>query len=251
MLKVIDASGLTAPNELLPIRGTALRIERAGRRLLDCPAFEVSGDGTLVLLGPNGAGKTLLLKVLANLVTPDAGIVTWAGRAPDRARALKLGFVLQKPVLLRRSTLANVMYPLAVAGVEKPEQWSRAMRALRLAGLEALADTPARVLSGGEQRRVAIARALVTDPDVLFLDEPTANLDPAATSAVEALIRSVKERGYPVVLVTHDIGQARRLADEAVLMAGGRIAEQGAADRFFAAPQSAEAKAYLAGDIVL
>jgi tungstate transport system ATP-binding protein len=250
MLEASNTAGLKMANSLLPIHGTGLSITRAERRILDCPEMTVTGDGTLVILGHNGAGKSLLLKALAGLIVPDEGCVTWAGRLPDRTRALKLGFVLQRPVLLRRSALANVMYPLAVAGVGSRDQRSRALRSLREARLESLAGLPARVLSGGEQRRLAIARALVCEPEVLFLDEPSANLDPAATLSVEAQIRSAREAGCPVVLVTHDLGQARRLADEVVLMARGRVVEQAAATHFFKAPQSAEAKAFLAGNII-
>ena len=249
MLKSTLPSASRDPESLLPIEAEGISVARAGRTLLDVRKILVPGDGAIAVLGHNGCGKTLLLKVLAGLLAPDTGSVTWAGRAPDRTRTLRLGFVLQRPVLLRRSVIANVMYPLQLAGLGRQEQWSRAMAKLRHWRLDHLADTPARVLSGGEQRRVAIARALVMKPECLFLDEPAANLDPEATRAIEGMIGAAKLAAIPVVLVTHDLGQARRLADEIVFMDHGKIVEQAPADRFFKAPESREAKAFLNGDI--
>src|SRR4051812_10565954 len=199
---------------ILPIRGEALAFERGGRRLLDGIDIEIGGGGTLVLIGPNGAGKSLLARVLAGLVAPTTGQLTWAGRPPDRRRAPKIGFVLQRPVLLRRSALANVEYALAISGVGRPMRRVRALGALERARLAHLAHVPARVLSGGEQQLLAIARALATGPEILILDEPTSNLDPAATTAIESLVGTVRGEGTRVMLITHDLGQARRLADE-------------------------------------
>ena len=119
---------------------------------------------------------------------PTAGRVSWGDVAPDRARAAKIGFVFQRPVLLRRSALANVTYALTVTGVPRPERHERALAALTRARIAHLAETPARVLSGGEQQLLSIARALATQPEILILDEPTSNLDPAATVAIETLI---------------------------------------------------------------
>ena len=189
---------------ILPIRGDGLAFERGGRRILDGIDIEIGGTGTLVLIGPNGAGKSLLVRVLAGLVAPTAGEVTWAGAAPDRRRAPRIGFVFQRPVLLRRSALANIEYALAVAGVARPERGRRAQAALERARLAHLAHSPARVLSGGEQQLLSIARALATGPDILILDEPTSNLDPSATTAIEGLIGAVRSEGTRVVLITHD-----------------------------------------------
>jgi tungstate transport system ATP-binding protein len=236
---------------ILPIRGEALVFERGGRRLLDHIDIEIGGGGTLVLIGPNGAGKSLLARVLAGLVVPTAGRLTWAGRAPDRRRAPKIGFVFQRPVLLRRSALANVEYALAIAGIARPARGERALGALERARLGHLAHAPARVLSGGEQQLLAIARSLATDPEILILDEPTSSLDPAATTAVEDLVRAVRLEGTRVVLITHDLGQLRRLADEVAFLHHGRIFERTPAEVFFAQPKTPEAQAFMRGDIVL
>jgi tungstate transport system ATP-binding protein len=235
---------------VLPIRGQRLVIERGGRRLIDGIDIELGDAGALVLMGPNGAGKSLLLRVLMGLVAPDTGQVLWGHAPPDRARAAKIGFVFQRPVVLRRSALANVVYALTAAGVPRGEREARARSALRQAGLEHLAHAPARVLSGGEQQRLTIARALASGPEVLMLDEPTSNLDPASTAAIEALIRDARHEGTRIVLVTHDVGQARRVADDIVFLHRGRIIERKLADAFFNAPATAEARAFLNGELV-
>ena len=237
---------------ILPIRGEGLMVERGERRIIERLDIEVGGaPGTLVIMGPNGAGKSVLVRVLAALIQPTAGRVAWAGTPPDRARAPKIGFVFQRPVHLRRSALANVAYALAVAGVAKAERTDRAHAALKRARLSHLAQAPARVLSGGEQQLLAMARALVTGPEILILDEPASALDPAATTAIEKLIAEVRADGVPVVLITHDRGQARRLADEVAFLHHGRLIERTPAAEFFAQPASAEAQAFLRGEIVL
>jgi tungstate transport system ATP-binding protein len=240
-----------AASAILPIRGEALVVERAGRRILDGVDIDIDGRGTLVLMGPNGAGKSLLTRVLAGLVRPTAGRVSWGGVAPDRARAAKIGFVFQRPVLLRRSALANVTYALTVTGAPRPERHARALAALTRARIAHLAETPARVLSGGEQQLLSIARALATEPEILVLDEPTSNLDPAATVAIETLIGEVRSTGVGVVLITHDLGQARRLADEVAFLHHGRLVERSPREQFLLQPRSPQAQAFMRGEIVL
>jgi len=236
---------------ILPIRGEALVFARGGRRILDGIDIEIGDGGTLALIGPNGAGKSLLARVLAGLIAPTAGQVTWAGHAPDRRRAPRIGFVFQRPVLLRRSALANVEYALAIAGVARAARHERALAALQRARLEHLAHVPARVLSGGEQQLLAIARALATGPQILILDEPTSNLDPAATTAIESLVGAVRREGTRVLLITHDLGQVRRLADEIAFLHRGRIVERAPAGEFLAQPQTPAAQAFIRGEIVL
>jgi tungstate transport system ATP-binding protein len=236
---------------VLPIRGQGLAFERGGRRILDGIDIEIEGAGTLVLIGPNGAGKSLLVRILSGLIEPTSGLVTWAGSAPDRRRAHRIGFVFQRPVLLRRSALANVEYALAVAGVARTERPHRARAALERARITHLMNAPARVLSGGEQQLLSIARALATGPEILVLDEPTSNLDPSATNAIEALIGDVRSEGTRVVLITHDLGQLRRLADEVAFLHHGRVVERTPSAAFLVKPQSAAAQAFVRGEIVL
>jgi tungstate transport system ATP-binding protein len=236
---------------VLPVCGRDLAFERGGRRILDGIDIDIEGPGTLALIGPNGAGKSLLARILAGLVAPSAGRVTWAGQPPDRRRAPRIGFVFQRPVLLRRSALANVEYALAAAGVARAGRAILARRALARANLSHLEHWPARVLSGGEQQLLSIARALATGPEILILDEPTSNLDPAATVAIERLVGEVRMEGVRVVLISHDLGQVRRLADEVLFLHHGRILERTPQAAFLVRPSSVEAQAFVRGEIVL
>ena len=240
-----------AARTVLPITARGVVVARAGRNVIDGVDLTLSGGGVTAILGPNGAGKSMLLRVLDNLVAPDRGVVEWAGRRPDRVRAPCIGVVFQKPVLLRRSVRANVEYALATIGLRGAARRARAGDVLEAASLHHLAERPARLLSGGEQQRLALARALSTGPQALFLDEPTSSLDPAATLAIESLIGSARRDGMTIALVTHDIAQARRLADEVAFVHHGRIAERSPAGDFFANPRSEPARAYLEGRIVV
>lgn len=247
-------SAATVPHGVLPVVASGVTVERSGRRLLDGIDLTVElacGPTVTAVMGPNGAGKSLLLRVMARLVRPDAGHVTWAGSTPDRARAPALGFVFQRPVMLRRSALANMRFGLWAAGLPRGRRRDVAVAALERAGLSHLAGSPARTLSGGEQQRLAIARALAVGPQVLFLDEPTSNLDPAATQAIEHMVADARAAGTRILLVTHDIGQARRLADDVMFLHRGRIVERQPAEHFFDRPDSPAARDFLAGRIVL
>lgn len=202
-----------------------------------------------VLIGPNGAGKTTILRLAMGLARPTSGIVTWGGR-PD-VPPLRRAIVFQRPVMLRRSAAGNLRYALAAAGSPRSERKVRTAELLDLIGLSTLAERPARRLSGGEQQRLALARALARDPAVLLLDEPTASLDPAATKAIEDLIRTIAQRGIKIVMATHDLGEARRLAGDIVLIHRGRVIEQAPAEGFFAKPHTAEAAKFIAGELLV
>jgi tungstate transport system ATP-binding protein len=236
---------------LLPLEARQLRFAAGGTELVNAIDLVLEAGARTVVIGPNGAGKSLLLRLLHGLLAPTGGEVLWRGRPADREIRLRQAMVFQKPVLLRRSVAANVDYVLRTRAVPPGERRLRVAHSLRLAGLHHLAPRPARVLSGGEQQRLALVRALAAEPEILFLDEPTASLDPSSTLAVEELIAAAHARGTKIVLVTHDLGQARRLADEIVFLHRGRVAEQAPAARFFARPGSAAAQAFLAGRIVI
>lgn len=237
---------------VLPVTGTDLVVWREGRALLNGVTVSIAREpGITVLIGPNGAGKSLLIRCLAGLVPPDTGKVRWAGRPPDEARRGQVGFVLQRPVMLRRSALENVSYALRIAGQSPSEAVAAAAIELERAGLAAIAATRAHKLSGGEQQRVALSRALIMKPQVIFLDEPSANLDPASTAAIEARLREVVAKGITALLVTQDLKQARRLATTIVMMHQGRILEYRPAAEFFAAPQSEAAQRFLDGALLL
>ncbi len=236
---------------ILPCEASGLVFEAGGRRLIDGLDLVLRPGLRTVIMGPNGAGKSVMLRLLHGLLRPAAGTVLWAGRPADRAIRRRQAMVFQRPVLLRRSATGNLRHALAARGVPFTGRSARAREMLAVAGLLPLAHTPARRLSGGEQQRLALARALSLEPEVLFLDEPAANLDPASTLAIEGLIQRAHDDGVKIVLVTHDLGQARRLADEVVFLHRGRVEEQAAAARFFSSPASARAEAFLAGRIVL
>ncbi|MCB1433487.1 MAG: ABC transporter ATP-binding protein [Alphaproteobacteria bacterium] len=236
---------------VMPARGEGVRIVRGGRTLLDVDRFMLEGTGLSAIVGPNGAGKSLLLRVMAGLVKPDSGIVTWAGVPPNRQGYRRLGVMLQGAVLMRRSARANLEFPLRALGLPRDEIAARADRLLRLAGLEHLQQASARVLSGGEKQRLSLVRTLATDPELLFLDEPSASLDPASTLSIERIVAASRDAGVRIILVTHDVAQARRLADDVIFMHHGRIVERGTASRFFEMPSTPEARKYLAGEILI
>jgi len=233
----------------LPLTLEEVRFEAGGQRLIHDLTLTLEAGVRTVVLGPNGAGKSLLLRLCHGLLRPTAGRVRWARDDPARVRRQQ-AFVFQRPVLLRRSASANVAYALAIAGVPRAERRERVQAALEQVGLAHLADRPARVLSGGEQQRLALARAWALGPKVLFLDEPTANLDPAATRAIEAVVAAMHEDGVKIVMTTHDLGQARRHADEIVFLHKGRLIEHADAARFFMRPGTPEARAFVAGELL-
>ena len=230
----------------LHVRGAATR--RRGKRLVGPVDLDWDGQGTRVVLGPNGSGKTTLLRLLHGIARLHEGEVTWAcgTKAARNAQA----FVFQRPVMLRRPVVENLMYPLTLRGVARVEARHRAEAWAEKVGLGDHVNRPAPVLSGGEQQKLAIARALIGGPELVFLDEPTASLDGRATREIEAILRDAAAGGTRIILATHDMGQARRLAQDVVFLLHGRVHESGPADAFFEAPQTAEARAFLKGDIV-
>jgi tungstate transport system ATP-binding protein len=234
-----------------PISGESLRIERTGRVLLSVPAIEFGAAGCSVIVGPNGAGKSLLVRTLCGLTQIDGGKVCWAGSAPDAARRHQVGLLLQRPVLLRRSAVQNVIYALQTTGMARKVAFTLAHRALDEAGLSAVKEVPSHRLSGGEQQRVALARALALKPDMLFLDEATANVDPASTLVIEQQLLGAVRAGLQVVMVSHDVGQVRRLADEVVLMHNGQIVEQSPTDTFFDQTNNPVSRRWLAGELLV
>ena len=237
---------MSGPASILPLQVSHLAFEADGTRLLDDVSFTLQAGRRAVLLGPNGAGKSLLLRLCHGLLRPTSGEVRWA----IEGRARRQAMVFQRPVMLRRSALGNITHALAVRGVPRGERTARAEAALALGGLTGLARRPARVLSGGEQQRLALARAWATEPEILFLDEPTASLDPAASRSVETLIGGFHAAGTKIVMATHDLGQAKRLADEVVFLHKGRLLEHTPADEFFDNPRTDEGRAFVAGELL-
>jgi len=230
---------------LLQTRG--LGFKTGGHRLLSEIDLKIRTGSRTVIMGPNGAGKSLLLRLMHGLLAPSEGTVFWHGRPLDTTARRDQAMVFQRPVLLRRSVMANLKFALKVRGTKSTECAGMIQKALKTAGLEHLAKRPARVLSGGEQQRLATVRALACQPQILFLDEPTASLDPASTAAIEQLILQANARGVTIVLVTHEAGQANRLGQDLIFLQDGRIAESGSAQQILNLPQSAPAQAWRDG----
>lgn len=238
-----------APTTDLPIEFSGVEVWAREKRILNGITLTITPGQPTVLIGPNGSGKTTLLRAAMGLVRPSIGHVTWGGIAdlPPTRR----GIVFQRPVMLRRSCAGNLRYALGAARVQRTMRARRVAELLRLVGPEGFDARPARRLSGGEQQRLALARALAREPDVLFLDEPTASLDPAATKTIEDIVLTVTQRGVKVVMATHDLGEARRLAAHVVLLHRGAIVESAPAERLFAAPSTEDGKRFLAGELLL
>jgi len=216
-----------------------------GKAILDQVTVEIGAGPRTVILGPNGAGKSVLMRICHGLLAPTSGCVRWLGANGSRRQAM----VFQRPVMLRRSVLGNAMYGLKLAGLARGERELRARDVLEAVGLERQADQPARQLSGGEQQKLALARAWSLGPEVLFLDEPTANLDPVATREVESIIGQIRASGTKIIMTTHNLGQARRLGDEILFISGGRLLERAPVDGFFVQPATAEAAAFIRGEL--
>jgi tungstate transport system ATP-binding protein len=240
---------MRAPISDLPISLEQASFAVGEVTILDRITLKLEAGMPTVIIGPNGSGKTTLIRLAMGLIHPTSGRVTFGGCAD--ANLVRRAVVFQRPVMLRRSAAGNIRFALKRAGVARRERAARLDELLALVGLAGLAERPARRLSGGEQQRLALARALAKDPQVLFLDEPTASLDPAATQAVEGIVRDVAACGIKVVMATHDLGEARRLAGDIVLMHRGRVVETGAGAAFFSNPATGEARRFVAGELLV
>ncbi|MEO8306297.1 MAG: ATP-binding cassette domain-containing protein [Betaproteobacteria bacterium] len=233
---------------LLPLTLNDVVFEAASRRVIDGISLTLDRGARTIILGPNGAGKSVLLRLCHGLLHPTSGEVRWnSAEIADSPR--RQAMVFQRPVMLRRCALGNVTYALKLARVPRAERQRRAIEALRKVGLEAIGDSSARVLSGGEQQRLALARVWALHPEILFLDEPTASLDPGAAHEVEKVIEAMHAAGTKIVMVTHNLGQAHRLGDEILFLHQGRLVERTPAGRFFKGPASSEAARFLEGEL--
>lgn len=242
-----DTKSMRDTPPILPLRLTDVAYERAGLSLIKKISATIEAAGISVILGPNGAGKSLLLRLCHGLILPTSGTIVWQN--PKHAAA-RQAMVFQRPVLLRRTAAANLDHALRLRRLPRAERRKRSAAALAQAGLTGLAKRRSDVLSGGEQQRLAVARAWAIEPSVLFLDEPTAHLDPAATAAIEGMILGFKTAGVKIILTTHDLYQARRLADDVLMLHHGRLLEHGPAESFFERPKTPEAQAFVDGKLI-
>jgi tungstate transport system ATP-binding protein len=233
---------------MLPLTLDNVSFSAGGRRIIQSISCEISAEARTVILGSNGAGKSVLMRLCHGLLQPTSGSIHW-NRVNHARHANRQAMVFQRPVMLRRSAIANIVYGLKLAGIAPQERALRAADVLDAVGLAAIAGKPARVLSGGEQQRLALARAWALGPEVLFLDEPTANLDPGATRDIESIIGQIHASGTKIIMTTHSLGQARRLGDEILFLSEGRLAERASVETFFSQPQSQEAASFIRGEL--
>ncbi len=234
---------------LLPLSLERIHLVINQQTLLQALSCRFNPGTITIVLGANGAGKTLLLKICHGLLTPTSGRVHWNETDKKRLRQ-RQAMVFQRPVLLQRSVAANIDYALKLQGLDKKQRAVRVQHSLRLAGLHHRQHQPAQVLSGGEQQRLALARAWALRPEVLFLDEPTANTDPSATAAIETLIKTFADQGVKIIMTTHDLHQAKRLAQDVIFLHQGRLLEQSRAEPFFVQPQTQIARAFIQGELL-
>ncbi|WP_374483219.1 ATP-binding cassette domain-containing protein [Zoogloea sp.] len=240
------ADDMAPAPSLFPLRIHELCWQAGGRRVLDGLSMELGGEGITILLGPNGAGKSVLLRTLCGLLEADSGEIEWGGGSrPEFGVAM----VFQQPKMLRDSVLGNVELALRPQRVPAAERRQRARAVLERVGLAHRADDGARGLSGGERQRLALARAWVTRPRLLLLDEPTASLDPSSVEAIERIVREIRTEGTRILMTTHNLGQATRLADDIVFIDAGRVCEHAPVQRFFARPASQAARLYIQGEL--
>jgi tungstate transport system ATP-binding protein len=240
---------MRAPSSDLPLVLDDVSLQAGTTVILDRLNLTIAPGAPTLIVGPNGAGKTSLLRLCMGLAAPSRGRISWGGRS--ERRPLRRAILFQRPVMLRRTVAANVAYALAQAGTPRNQRLPRVAALLERVGLADLAQRPARRLSGGEQQRLALARALARDPEILLLDEPTANLDPAATRSVEEIVLMAAQSGIKIVMASHDLGQVRRLAGEVIFLVRGALCEQGQVSDFLDHPATAEAAAFLRGDLVI
>lgn len=232
---------------ILPLHVQGLCFEADGKRLIDAISFSLPKGGITALLGPNGAGKSLTLRLCHGLLKPSAGTINWQTEQGETNGRKRHAMVFQRPVMLRRSVASNMAHALNAVGSTEP---GRAEAALARFGLLGLAERPARLLSGGEQQRLAIARAWAMAPEVLFLDEPTAHLDPGATRQIEQIIAALAAEGMTIMMSSHDLNQARRLSQRVLFLDRGQLVESQPASSFFSNPATAQARAFIAGDLL-
>ena len=233
----------------LPLKIQHLSVSRQGKLLLDSVNATIESTGITIILGPNGAGKSLLLRIAHGLERPDAGSLRWDQHLPKPEESWRT-FVFQKPVFLQRSVLANLEYVLSLHKVVKIRQNLLIQQALQHTGLVKLSAQSARILSGGEQQRLNIARAWVLEPKVMLLDEPTAELDPSGVATIERLIKIIAQQNTKIIMTTHSLDQAKRLAHDILFLHQGRLIEHTPAKVYFAQPQTSLSEDFLAGKLL-
>ena len=235
---------VTSPYLLLQAR--ELGLKRSGKMVVSNADISISSMGITGLIGANGSGKTSLVMMLAGLLSPDYGVIQLTNVQGEAASRQQIGLMMQKPVIMRRSVYDNCDYVLSALNVPASERQNRIMSGLSLLEIDQYAKQDARTLSSGEQQRMALARVLMTNPGILLCDEATSNLDPKSTQMIETVIMDKAASGLPVLWVTHNLAQLRRMTQRVIFMQKGKILADQDTDSFFHAPSCLEAEEYLA-----
>lgn len=233
---------------LFPVTLEAARATRRGKTLVGPVDLTLEGQGTTVVIGPNGAGKTTFLRMLHGTARLGGGRIRW--NCPTEEARHHQCFVFQQPVMLRRTVMQNLVFPLRMRGMGRGEAEDRARLWAGRVGMGGMLSRQAPVLSGGERQKLALARAMITEPQLMFLDEPCASLDGRAMREIEEILAEARASGMRLILSTHDMGQARRLADEVLFLLHGRVHDRGVSPAFFNGPATPQARAFLNGEIV-
>ena len=243
MFKYIE----NTPIDLLPIKMEKINYNSSNNQIITNANITIQSKGITVIMGPNGSGKSVLVRLLHGLLTPTTGYISYNNNSLDKSIRRRQAMVFQTPTLLRRTVLSNIAFADSING---KIDLAHCKNLLNLLGLRAFQSYPAQLLSAGEKQRLALARALVLKPYILFLDEPTANLDPASIQLIEEIVQNANKSGVKIIFITHDIGQAKRIADDIIFLNKGEILEYTETNLFFQTPQTKETAAYLDGNII-
>tara|TARA_B100001996_G_scaffold239668_1_gene185268 strand:- start:346 stop:1101 length:756 start_codon:yes stop_codon:yes gene_type:complete len=235
---------LNVDNSFLPVRTENLSYYIDSKEIISDLSVNIFSDKITIIMGPNGAGKSIFLKLLNGIIKPTSGKILWNKRKDFSLIMRKQALVFQKPILLRRSVMANLDFIDSLFNIKSEFDKDQLLKIVDLLNQK---NQPARLLSLGEQQRLSLIRALLIRPSLIMLDEPTANLDPASTKIIEDIIVSLKEFGIKIIFVTHNILQAKRLADEVIFFDKGKLIEHKNAKEFFTKPSSKQVSKYLNG----
>ncbi len=246
---MLDAkSKKTKPQyELLPIKFRSVSFNKFGNCLIDKVSFTIESKGITILLGPNGAGKSILMRLLHGLELPNSGEVLFRGKNANEEIRRKQAMVFQNAVLLRRTVIENLSF---VANLQKDRKIEKLKELLEEVGLSEKQHLKARQLSGGEKQRLSLARALVSQPELLLLDEPTASLDPYSVQMIESLLIKLRKQNTKIIFITHDLNQARRLAEDVIFIHKGKLEAFQSSQTFFENPESKFASAFIQGKLI-
>ena len=235
-------------HDLTPIQFKDLSVILGQKIILDKINCKIKSNSITAVLGPNGAGKSIFLQTINGLFSVQIGRLTFNLMEINQEIRKQQAMVFQNPVLLRRTVIANLQF---ISNLRNKESNRLLKKILSKVGLEGYEKKPARLLSGGEKQRLSMARALIINPNLLLLDEPTANLDPYSLNLIEDLVLEENSIGKTIIFTTHDMTQAKRLATDVIFLNKGKVLEQTISKTFFKSPKTLEAQKYINGEILI